>query len=56
MKVPAIKLPMVDVRDVAESHLKAMILPEAANHRHILYADSIWIQDMAKVIRCLKAI
>ena len=50
-QVPEINLPIVDVRDVALGHLKVMTLPEAADHRHIMYSDSVWVQDIAKVGR-----
>ena len=49
LQIPNINIPMVDVRDVAEAHLKAMLLPEAYGNRHILYTDGIWLRDIAKV-------
>ncbi|MEK9727405.1 MAG: NAD-dependent epimerase/dehydratase family protein [Candidatus Margulisiibacteriota bacterium] len=33
--IPNLRIPMVDVRDVAEHHLKAMIMPDAKNKRII---------------------
>ena len=45
-------LSIVDVRDVAEAHVRAMTLPEAVGHRHIISAQGIWVQDLAKVCDC----
>ena len=39
-----------DVRDVAKAHVKAMKLPEAAGHRHIVDSGFMWLKDMADVI------
>ena len=35
-KMGRFQLPVVDVRDVAEAHLQAVLIPEAANKRFIL--------------------
>jgi len=43
---PKISMCMVDVRDVAEAHLQAILRPEAANKRFMLVADSIWFKDI----------
>lgn len=45
--VPKVMFPVCDVRDVAKAHVKAMTLPEAANHRHIISTDSFWMKDVA---------
>jgi dihydroflavonol-4-reductase len=37
--LPNICIPSCDVRDVAQAHLKAMILPEAANNRHLIVSS-----------------
>ena len=39
-----------DVRDIAKAHVKAMKLPEAAGHRHIVDSGFMWFKDMADVI------
>ena len=39
-------MPVVDVRDVAEAHLQAILKPDAANKRFILVADSIWFHEL----------
>jgi len=36
---PEVYLPICDVRDVAEAHLKALTLETAAGHRHIIASD-----------------
>ena len=40
--IPNIKFVLVDVRDVADAHLKAIQNPEAAGHRFALVSESIW--------------
>ena len=42
---------MVDVRDVAELHVRAMIAPAAAGQRYICAGSFIWFSDIAKVLR-----
>jgi len=34
---------LVDVREVAEAHLQAILKPEAANKRFILVNNSVWL-------------
>ena len=41
---------LVDVRDVALAHLKAIQLANAANKRFILCTTSIWYKDIAKIL------
>jgi len=43
---PKISLPIVDVREVAEAHLKGLTVPEAANKRFILNAEVLRFRDM----------
>lgn len=42
---------IVDVRDVALAHLKALQIPEAAGNRFILHSESIWLKDMAETLQ-----
>jgi dihydroflavonol-4-reductase len=42
---------IVDVRDVAEAHLRAMELPEAAGGRFIIASEPMWVKDMALALR-----
>nr|XP_045599701.1 cinnamoyl-CoA reductase 1-like isoform X2 [Procambarus clarkii] len=48
--VPRLNVPICDVRDVAKAHVKALTLPEAANNRHIIYTDSVWVKDIALAV------
>jgi len=38
---------LVDVRDVALAHLKAIKINEAAGQRFILTSESVWMRDLA---------
>ena len=39
-------VPVVDVRDLAQAHLQAMKLPEAANKRFIVSKETVWLKDL----------
>ncbi|KFM60178.1 putative uncharacterized oxidoreductase, partial [Stegodyphus mimosarum] len=45
--VPKANFSVCDVRDVATAHLKAMTLPNAADHRHIISTQNVWFKDIA---------
>lgn len=45
--VPKANFAVCDVRDVALAHLKAMTLPNAADHRHIICTQNVWFKDIA---------
>jgi dihydroflavonol-4-reductase len=47
---PLIKMPLVDVRDVAEAHLQAILKPEAAGRRFFMASESMWMGDMCKIL------
>jgi hypothetical protein len=38
---------MVDVRNVAEAHLQAILISEAAGKRFILVNESYWFMDLS---------
>ncbi len=42
--------PLVDVRDVADLHIRAMLAPEAAGQRYIGAGDFTWMSDIAAVL------
>ena len=42
---------IVDVRDVADLHIRAMTSPEAAGGRFIAAGDFMWVADVAKTLR-----
>jgi nucleoside-diphosphate-sugar epimerase len=49
--VPRLGFNIVDVRDVADLHLRAMTAPEAAGERFIAAGDFAWMADMATLLR-----
>ena len=49
--LPRIGFSFVDVRDVAECHVKAMELPEAAGERFIATHDFLWFAEAAEILR-----
>lgn len=48
---PRIGFSFVDVRDVADLHLKAMLAPEAGGERFIAVAEFLWLAEVAAVLR-----
>lgn len=49
--VPRLMFSMVDVRDVADAHLRAMTLPAAAGRRFIVNEGEYWYADVARRLR-----
>ncbi|MBL9051402.1 MAG: aldehyde reductase [Tabrizicola sp.] len=49
--VPPYGLPVVDVRDVAEAHLRALQRPETAGRRYILASGSMAFVDMGRTLK-----
>ena len=50
--LPQLNFGIVDVRDVADLHLRAMTDPKAKGQRFIAIGeDSMWIEDIAKILR-----
>ncbi len=47
---PPIGFATVDVRDVADAHLRAMDVPEAAGQRFILAIDHAWFGEIADIL------
>ena len=47
---PDLTLPVVDVRDVADAHLRAGVTPEA-HGRYIVNADTLTLLDIGKILR-----
>ena len=50
-RVPKIALEVVDVRDVADIHLRAMTSPDAAGQRFLATGDLLWMPDIARLLR-----
>ncbi len=48
---PRIGFNIVDVRDVADLHIRAMLAPEADGQRFIAAGDFYWMADIAKVLK-----
>ncbi|WP_209427555.1 aldehyde reductase [Pararhodobacter sp. SW119] len=48
---PNFAIPVVDVRDVAEMHLRALQRPETAGHRFIASAGTMSFPEMAQVLK-----
>jgi nucleoside-diphosphate-sugar epimerase len=49
--IPRAGLCIVDVRDLADLHVRAMITPEAAGQRFIASGDFMWMQDVAATVK-----
>ncbi|MEQ5840653.1 NAD-dependent epimerase/dehydratase family protein [Paraburkholderia acidicola] len=53
-KVPAIPnvgFNIVDVRDLVELHIEAMLAPQAAGQRFLASSDFLWLGDIARLLR-----
>jgi len=48
---PRIGLEIVDVRDLADVHVRAMISPEAAGQRFLATGEFTWMKEMARTLR-----
>jgi dihydroflavonol-4-reductase len=49
--LPRLGFSFVDVRDVADLHIRAMTAPEAAGQRFIATGDFAWLADVAALLR-----
>ncbi|MBM7789214.1 NAD-dependent epimerase/dehydratase family protein [Tenggerimyces flavus] len=49
--VPRIGLEVVDVRDLADLHVRAMTAPEAAGERFLGTGEFLWMRDLAVTLR-----
>jgi dihydroflavonol-4-reductase len=48
---PRVGFEMVDVRDLADLHIRAMESPQAAGHRFIAVGEFMWMADISKTLR-----
>lgn len=48
---PRIGLEIVDVRDLADIHIRAMISPQAGGERFIAVSEFMWMSEIAKILR-----
>jgi dihydroflavonol-4-reductase len=49
--VPRVGFSLVDVRDLADLHVRAMISPAAAGERFIAAGDFLWLSEIASLLR-----
>lgn len=49
--LPRFSVPVVDVRDVADAHVRAMTVAGAAGERFLIAAETLSLADMASVLR-----
>jgi nucleoside-diphosphate-sugar epimerase len=49
--IPRLGFSVVDVRDVADLHVLAMLAPEAAGQRFIAAGEFLWMAEMAQILR-----
>ncbi|WP_329126719.1 NAD-dependent epimerase/dehydratase family protein [Streptomyces sp. NBC_01465] len=49
--VPRIGLEIVDVRDLADVHIRAMTSPDAAGQRFLATGEFTWMSQMAQILR-----
>ena len=49
--LPRIAFPVVDVRDVAEAHLRALVRTDAAGGRFLLADETLWFHEMAEALQ-----
>lgn len=49
--LPRLAFNIIDVRDLADLHIAAMLAPEAAGRRFIAMGDALWYLEMAQALR-----
>lgn len=49
--IPRIGFEVVDVRDLADIHVRAMITPEAAGERFLATGEFLWMSEIAEILR-----
>ncbi len=49
--MPAIGFPVVDVTDVAEMHVRALLRPETGAKRYLAASDTMWFSDIGRVLK-----
>lgn len=49
--LPRLPFQVVDVRDLADIHLRAMTSPDAAGQRFIAVGDTLWMTEIAAMLR-----
>jgi nucleoside-diphosphate-sugar epimerase len=49
--VPKVMIVVVDIRECALAHLRALTVPEAKNKRFIIGEKGLWIREVAEILR-----
>ncbi|MFM0285220.1 NAD-dependent epimerase/dehydratase family protein [Paraburkholderia megapolitana] len=49
--VPDVGFNIVDVRDLVELHIEAMLAPQAAGQRFLASSDFLWLAEIARLLR-----
>jgi len=49
--LPHIGFPVCDVRDIADAHVRAMTLPDLNGERFLCTAETLWLSDIAAVLK-----
>jgi dihydroflavonol-4-reductase len=49
--IPRLGFSWVDVRDVADLHIRAMTAPQAAGERFLGAGEFMWLEDVARILR-----
>ena len=49
--IPRLGFSFVDVRDVADLHVRAIAAPEAAGERFLATTKALWLSDVAQILR-----
>jgi len=49
-KVPRMEMKCVDVHDVAQAHVRSLLVPEAANQRFIIVHKALWMNEIAEIL------
>ncbi len=49
--IPRIGFSLVDVRDLVDLHLRAMVAPAAANERFLAAPEHLWLAEIAAILR-----
>jgi dihydroflavonol-4-reductase len=49
--LPRLGFPVVDVRDVADAHVKALTLPGIDGERFLVAGPFLWLEDMAEMLK-----
>ena len=49
--IPRLGFNVVDVRDLADAHIRTMTMREAAGERFIAAGDFVWLEDVGRILR-----